>query len=139
MEIIDAHTNLRHPGEVSPDEHNLWPTFEDYLAVLREAGASKAVAYGNWSTEDTGYEEFRARNRRIADSCAQSGGLLLPAAHVSADLGEAARDLLRYCREELDMRFLGELFDRAGRLVSTFSQDSMVRAAAKPIDPKKGL
>ena len=33
----------------------------------------------------------------------------------------------------------GRVFDRAGRLVSTFSQDSMVRAAAKPIDPKKGL
>jgi predicted TIM-barrel fold metal-dependent hydrolase len=112
MEIIDAHTNLRHPGEVSPNEYNLWPTFEDYLAVLREAGVAKAVAYGNWSAEDTGYDDFLARNRRIADSCAQSGGLLLPAAHVSPDSGEATRDLLRHCREEFDMRFLGELFDR---------------------------
>ena len=33
----------------------------------------------------------------------------------------------------------GRVFDRAGRLVSTFSQDSMVRAAPQPIDPKKGL
>ena len=33
----------------------------------------------------------------------------------------------------------GRVFDRGGRLVATFSQDSMVRAAAKPIDPKTGL
>lgn len=33
----------------------------------------------------------------------------------------------------------GRVFDRDGRLVSTFSQDSMVRAAPQGLDPKKSL
>ena len=33
----------------------------------------------------------------------------------------------------------GRVFDRSGRLVSTFSQDSMVRAAPQALDPKRSL
>lgn len=33
----------------------------------------------------------------------------------------------------------GRVFDRSGRLVSTFSQDSMVRAAPQKLDPRRSL
>jgi len=120
MEIIDAHTNLCFPGERWSDDMSqwptpglsLWPTFESRLAVLREAGVTQAVAVRAESVEGISYEALVARNRRIAEACRASGGFLLPCASVQPALGERACALLRYCREELDMRFIGEMLDR---------------------------
>lgn len=112
MEIIDAHTNLRYPGERIPDSRSLWPTFESRLEVLREAGVTRGVAYRSESVDGVTHEALMERNRRIVEACRASDGLLIPAAVVQPALGEEANTLLRYCREELGMRFIGEMFDR---------------------------
>jgi predicted TIM-barrel fold metal-dependent hydrolase len=111
MEIIDAHTHL-----VFPDERrgsgSLWPTFESRLAVLREAGVTRALAGRGGSVVGCCYEELSDRNQRIASACQASQGLLIPSAEVAPHLGERACDLVRHCREQLGMRFIGEMFDR---------------------------
>lgn len=112
MEIIDGHTNLRFPGERLPDDDTLWPTFEERLAVLREAGVSRALACRNESVRGRTYDDLLIRNRQIAAACEASEGMLIPSAIVQPALGVQACDLLRRCREELGMRFVGEMFDR---------------------------
>ena len=111
MEIVDAHVNIRYPEERLPEERTLCPTFESRLAVLREAGVSRAVAYRNGSVEDATFEGLLETNRRIAATCEASGGMLIPGAMVQPALGEQACQLLRLCREQLGMRFVGEMFD----------------------------
>jgi len=110
MEIIDAHTHLYYPGERF--ENSLWPTFEAKVAVLREAGVSRALAGRGERVDGCSYEDLLERNRRIAAACEASEGLYIPSAEVQPALGEQACELLRRCREELGMRFVGEMFDR---------------------------
>ena len=111
MEIVDAHVNLCYPGERFPSDQTIWPTFESRLDVLREAGVTRAVAYRNESMEGMSYEALVELNRRVAGACLASDGLLIPAAKVQPALGDQALRLLRHCREELGMRFIGEMFD----------------------------
>jgi hypothetical protein len=110
MEIIDAHTHLYYPGERF--EHSRWPTFEAKVAVLREAGVSRALAGRGESVAGCSYEDLLERNRRIAHACEASEGLYIPSAEVQPALGKEACELLRRCREEFGMRFVGEMFDR---------------------------
>ena len=112
FDIIDVHTNLRYPGERIADDASLWPTFESRLAVLREAGVRRAIACRNESVAGLSFDQLLLRNRRIADACRTSGGLLFPAAAVRPDLGDEAADLLRRCRKQLGMRVVGEMFDK---------------------------
>ena len=109
MEIIDAHTHLYYPGEHF--ENSLWPTFEAKMAVLREAGVSRALASRNESVEGRSYEELVDWNRRIVEACEASDGLYFPSAIVQPE-DVRAGDLLRRCWEEFGMRFVGEMFDR---------------------------
>jgi predicted TIM-barrel fold metal-dependent hydrolase len=109
MEIIDAHTNLYYPGEHF--EQSLWPTFEAKVAVLREAGVSRALASRNESVEGRSYEELLDWNRRIVEACEASDGLYFPSAIVQPEDPRAC-ELLRRCREDFGMRFVGEMFDR---------------------------
>lgn len=110
MEIVDAHTHLYHPGE--RQEQSPWPTFEDRVKVLREAGVTHALAVRNESVQGCSCDELLERNRRITASCNASEGFYIPSAQVQPALGEQACELLRRCREELGMRFVGEMFDR---------------------------
>jgi predicted TIM-barrel fold metal-dependent hydrolase len=110
MEIIDAHTHLYHPGEYR--ESSLWPSFEARLDVLREAGVSRALACRGEPVHDCTYDTLLERNQRIAASCAASDGFYVPSAEIQPALGEPACELLRRCRDELGMRFVGEMFDR---------------------------
>ncbi len=111
MKIIDAHTHVVFPGE-RRGPFSLWPTFESRLAVLREAGISKALAGRGGSVQDCSYGELVERNRQVVAACDASAGLYIPSAEVAPGLGERGCDLLRFCREELGMRFVGEMFDR---------------------------
>jgi predicted TIM-barrel fold metal-dependent hydrolase len=111
MDIVDAHTNLVYPDERLPGP-SLWPTFRERLDVLREAGVTCAVACRNESVEGRSYDELLTWNRHIAEACQASGGLLVPSAIIQPALGERACELLRRCRDELGMRFVGEMFDR---------------------------
>jgi predicted TIM-barrel fold metal-dependent hydrolase len=107
-EIIDAHVSLVLPGERLPDNESLWPTFESRLEVLREAGVTQALVC-RWECSDARtYGESRRLNRQIAEVCKAADGLLIPAAILDPALGRRAGDLLAYCRDELDMRFVGE-------------------------------
>lgn len=110
MEIIDAHTHLYYPGEYF--EQSLWPTFEAKVAVLREAGVSSALASRNESVEGRSYDELLEWNRRIFEACEASDGLYFPSAIVRPDDARAG-ELLRRCRGEFGMRFVGEMFDAA--------------------------
>jgi len=110
MEIIDAHTHLYYPGEYF--EQSLWPTFEAKVAVLREAGVSRALGGRGERVDGCSYEDLLERNRRIATACRASEGFYIPSAEVQPALGELACELLRRCREEFGMRFVGEMFDR---------------------------
>jgi len=110
MEIIDAHTHLYYPGEYF--EQSLWPTFEAKVAVLREAGVSRALASRNESVEGRSYDELLEWNRRILEACEASDGLYFPSAIVRPDDARAG-ELLRRCRDEFGMRFVGEMFDAA--------------------------
>ena len=113
MEIIDAHTHLRMPGaEPPPDSLCPWRTFEERLAVLREAGITHALAFRNKPVGGVTAEELVEWNREAAAACEASDGLLIPGAMVHPAPGDEARELLCRCREELGMRFIGELFDR---------------------------
>jgi hypothetical protein len=110
--IVDAHVNLMPQGMVSSDPNSLWPRYEDRLAALREAGITKALAGQTRNITGRTYEEMLEFNRQLAIDCEASGGICLPSAFVSPALGNQTCDLLRYCRKELGMRFLGEIFDR---------------------------
>jgi len=106
--IVDAHVSLVLPGRRLPDDESLWPTFESRLEVLREAGVTQALVT-RWEGSDArAYGEFRRLNRQVAEICNASDGLLIPAAVVDPALGKRVGDLLAYCRNELDMRFVGE-------------------------------
>ena len=108
-EIVDAHTNLCYPGETHGGSR--WNTFGARVAVLREAGISHALACRNEPVAGRSYHEMAEWNSRIASACEASRGLYFPAAIVRPDLAEAC-DLLRECREEFGMCFVGELRDR---------------------------
>jgi predicted TIM-barrel fold metal-dependent hydrolase len=110
VEIIDAHTHLCYPGERLED--SLWPTPDSRVSVLREAGVSRALAGRGESVEGCSYDDLLDRNRRIAAACEASHGFYIPSAEVGPSLGEKACDLLVHCREQLGMRFVGEMFDR---------------------------
>ena len=110
MEIIDAHTHLYYPGEHF--ENSLWPTFEAKVAVLREAGVSRALASRNESVEGRSYGELVEWNRRIVQACEASDGLYFPSAIVQPE-DPRAGDLLLRCSEEFGMHFVGEMFDRS--------------------------
>jgi len=113
MGIIDCHTHLIHPGETIEHLKNTsWPTFEARIAVLREAGISRALAGRGARVEDVTYEELLERNKRIYESCKASDGFYFPSAEIQPALGEKACDLLKFCHDELGMRFIGEMFDR---------------------------
>ena len=113
MALRDAHTCLVLPDEPLPAGSLCpWRTFHDRLQVLRGAGVVRALASLNRSVADRSADEFWALNQRIAAACAASDGLLMPSAFVQPALGQAARDLLRRCRHELGMVFVGEMFDR---------------------------
>jgi predicted TIM-barrel fold metal-dependent hydrolase len=113
MDIIDAHTHWRMPGEdLPPDSLRPWRTFEERLAVLREAGIGQAVACRNVRVGDLPADELWEWNRGTVQMCGASDDLLIPAAMVHPAPGYDVRELLRRCREELGMRFIGELFDR---------------------------
>jgi predicted TIM-barrel fold metal-dependent hydrolase len=109
VEVIDAHTHLYYPGERFEDCYSLWDTFEKRVGVLREAGVTRALASRNESVEGRSYEELLGWNRRIADACRASEGLYFPSAIVQPD-DERACEVLRHCREDLGMRFVGEMF-----------------------------
>jgi predicted TIM-barrel fold metal-dependent hydrolase len=109
MEIIDCHTHIIHPGETRND--SLWRTYEDHIAVLREAGISHALACGSSPAVAGSFEELVARNRRLAATCAASDGFFIPAAEIPQTLGGDACDLLRFCHDELGMCFISELYD----------------------------
>jgi len=108
MEIIDAHSHLYYPGEYFA--HSLFPTFEDRVRTLREAGVSRALASRNESVADRSYEELWESNKRIAKACEASEGLYFPSALIQPE-DDRACELLRRCREELGMRFMGEMFE----------------------------
>jgi predicted TIM-barrel fold metal-dependent hydrolase len=112
MEIVDAQVGLRYPGERLPgDDRRHWPTFEAKLAVLREAGISRAIACRNEWVGGIMAVELLFRNRMVVEACRASDGLLIPAATVNPQQGELGCELLRQCHDELGMRFIGEMFD----------------------------
>jgi predicted TIM-barrel fold metal-dependent hydrolase len=112
MEIVDAQVGLRYPGErLFNDDRRQWPTFEAKLAVLREAGISRAIACRNEWVGGIMVPELLFRNRMVVEACRASDDMLIPAATSNPQLGQLGCELLRRCREELDMRFVGEMFD----------------------------
>ena len=78
---------------------------KERLALLDQDGLDKAIIYPtlglSWETEDVEDLELqaayaRAYNRWVVDFCADSGGRLIPIAHISfGDGNEAARELAR--------------------------------------------
>jgi predicted TIM-barrel fold metal-dependent hydrolase len=110
VEIIDAHTHLYYPEERR--DSSMWPTFDSRVNVLREAGVSRALAARGEPVQGCSFDDLLDRNTMIAAACELSQGFYIPSAEVQPSLGEAACELLVHCREELGMRFLGEMFDR---------------------------
>jgi predicted TIM-barrel fold metal-dependent hydrolase len=114
-EIIDAHVSLVLPGERLSDDESLWPTFESRLEVLREAGVRQALVSRWERSEAPTNSDLRRLNRQIIEVCRATDGLLIPAAIVDPALGRRAGDVLAYCRNDLDMRFVGEIRYAPGR------------------------
>jgi uncharacterized protein len=81
---------------------------KERLALLDKDGLDKAIIYPTlglaWETEDVEDLELqaayaRAYNRWVVDFCTDSGGRLVPIAHISfGEPGEAARELERAVR-----------------------------------------
>jgi len=81
---------------------------KERLALLDQDGLDKAIVYPSlglvWETEDLGDIELtaayaQAYNRWVEDFCSDSGGRLVPIAHISmGDPHEAARELERSVR-----------------------------------------
>ncbi|MEN6547000.1 MAG: amidohydrolase family protein [Armatimonadia bacterium] len=108
MAITDAQTHLFH---LDPPPPVNCPALDEHLAILSAAGVTRVLAGPGWRSPDLSAAEYIRWNDLIAESCAKQA-CVIPAAAVHTSLQGEACDVLRYCHEELGMRFTQELFDR---------------------------
>jgi predicted TIM-barrel fold metal-dependent hydrolase len=125
--IFDCHVHMPSAGlGKSWEWQPFTPDVPAAIRYLRRCGVDRAIANSMRGEVASSPEEMIAGNDESAKMAADNPDLLVPAALINTNFGEAALAELRRCREELGIVWLGELCGYAGGY--TYETDNFGRA-----------